>query len=111
MCSTDFASGINSVGAALASIACIMGNLIGSLRNVTIALALLFIIVGGIKFITSSGDPEKAASAKQTVTWAIAAIVLAVAFWILIKIILGDIFGFPGLGGDNIPLYDQLPNP
>ncbi len=62
-------------------------NLMFSLRNVTIALGLLFILVGAITLATNQGNPEKITKGKQTITWAIAAIVLAIVFWSLVAIL------------------------
>lgn len=56
---------------ALTTIACGIEKLLFTLRNITLFLSLIFIVVGGILYITSSGDPEKATKARQTVTWAV----------------------------------------
>ena len=41
-----------------------------------IILAVIFIIIGGYKFITSGGDPGKAASARSTLIYAIIGLIL-----------------------------------
>lgn len=103
---------INDPASALLPLALAATRLILALRNVVIALGILFVIVGGIKYITSSGDPEKAASAKGTVTWAIAAIVIAILLWSLLVMIL-TMFGVPlsnyGIENNFIPFFFDDP--
>lgn len=43
-----------------------------------IALAVGFVIYGGVLYIMSSGDPEKTAKAKRTLLWAIAGTILMI---------------------------------
>ncbi len=57
-------TGINSIGNILITIAAIV--------------ATFFLVLGGIKYITSDGDPGKAQSAKQTVTYAIVGLAVAI---------------------------------
>ena len=40
--------------------------------------AVIIIVVGGIRYITSGGDPEKVSSAKRTVTYALVGLVVIV---------------------------------
>lgn len=49
------------------------------------ALAVLFIILGGIQYITSAGDPKKVETAKKTLTYAI----IGLIFIVLSQVILG----------------------
>lgn len=55
------------------------------LRNVTNilsffagVLAVFFVIYGGFKYITSSGDPQKAASGRQTLIYALIGVIVVV---------------------------------
>ena len=54
----------------------------------------LMLIVGGIKYITAGGEPEALASARKTLTFAIAGIVL-IASAFLIMVIIQTITGVP----------------
>ncbi len=64
-------------------------------------VALLMIILGGIKFLTSGGDPKQVEGARNTLTWAIVGLVLVLlSFFILnlIGFVTGvnlSTFGFP----------------
>ena len=51
-------------------------------------LAVIFIIIGGIKYITSAGSPEGVKSAKNTLTGAITGLVLAILSFFIVGFIL-----------------------
>lgn len=71
-------------------------GLFGRAVSAIIALAgiVLFImlITGGIKYITSGGDPKATEGAKNTITYAIGGLVLILLSY-LILVILGSITG------------------
>jgi hypothetical protein len=50
--------------------------------------AVIFIIIGGIKYITSSGDPSNVSSAKRTIIYAIVGVVVVVLARTLIAFII-----------------------
>lgn len=55
-------------------------------------LALIFTIVGGIMWITSSGDKEATLKAKNTVTYALVGLALGLGSFVILNII-GQFFG------------------
>jgi hypothetical protein len=57
-----------------------------------VIFSLAFLIYGGYKWITSAGDQEKLASARLTLLYAIAGLVIAFLSFTIIKAI-GDFFG------------------
>lgn len=59
--------------------------------GVGIALALLFVIIGGIKYITSQGDEGKATEARNTITNAIIGAVVIISFRVLVNLALNII--------------------
>lgn len=62
----------------------IVGNTITILLIVGVILALFFLIIGAIRWITSSGDKAKVESARNTIVAAIVGLILAfLAFFIL----------------------------
>jgi type IV secretion system pilin len=50
-------------------------------------VAFIMLIVGGFKFLTSSGDPKQAESAKNTITWAIGGLIVAIGAWFILNLI------------------------
>lgn len=63
----------------VATLACIP-NLYKQVVNISLFfagfVALIFIIIGGIKYITSGGDPKQAGAARQVITYALIGLVL-----------------------------------
>jgi amino acid transporter len=53
------------------------------------ALAVVFIIVGGIQYITSSGDPAQVKNAKNTILYAIIGLVVAAAAYAIVSFLTG----------------------
>ena len=65
-------------------------------------LALLFLVIGGIQWISSGGDKIAAAAARDRITAAIIGLIIVVATYALARVIEG-VFGIPIVGGFNIP--------
>jgi type IV secretory pathway VirB2 component (pilin) len=64
------------------------------------ALAVLFIIIGGIEFIASAGNPQRLEGAKKTLTYAIIGLVIVLLSTVILNLIAGDLVGgvFSGAG-------------
>lgn len=56
---------------------------------VGIAICLVFMIVGGIKYATSGGDQKAAESARGTITSAVIGFVVVLGFRFILEIVLG----------------------
>ena len=61
-----------------------------------LAGALIFVIISGIKYTTSSGDPNKAQEARGTLTNAIIGAIIIVSFMALANIVLA-LIGAPNI--------------
>jgi len=62
----------------------VIGNVVTLMLVFSVVLALIFLIVGGIQWITSGGDKTKASSARSRITYAIIGLVIALgAFFIV----------------------------
>ena len=57
------------------------------------ALAILFIVIGGVKYITAGGNEKQVASAKSTLTYAIIGLLLVLMSSVILKLIAGDLAG------------------
>ena len=72
-------------------------NVIPSITNTVIGLtggvALLFVIISGIQILTAYGNEEKVGTAKKTLTWALAGLVLAMLSYAIVQIIISIQFG------------------
>ena len=74
------------------SLACIpvfLGNIINIAAVLAGVATIFFIVWGGIRFITSSGDPVKVEGAKKTITYAAIGFVIIVLSFIIIKVFSG----------------------
>lgn len=90
------------------------GAIVKSALNVLLFVAfiaaLVFLVVGGIRWILSGGDKEGTAKAKGTVTSALIGLAIVLASWLLINIIL-QFFGIStGLGGIDIGTLKVKPS-
>lgn len=50
-------------------------------------LSIIFIIIAGIKFLTSSGDEKKLASATSTLTYAIIGLAVTILAFVIIRVV------------------------
>ena len=73
----------------LADIWLILAAVIEMLLRVAALAALVFVIYGGVKFITSQGESEKTAAARQTVLNALGGLVLAVSAAAVVSFVAG----------------------
>lgn len=58
-----------------------LGKMIGNIINILLyllgAIAVIMIIIGGIKYATANGDPSQVKSAKDTIMYAVIGLVVA----------------------------------
>lgn len=57
------------------------------------AIALLFIIIGGFRFIISMGNQEGIEKARQTVLYAILGLLIIFLAYLIVAYLLGDLLG------------------
>jgi len=81
--------GIDNVNgvATLKGLEGIFGNLVSASLGFAGILLFIFIVIGGFKYLTSSGDPKKTQSAQQTLTWALIGMVVLVSAYFILQLI------------------------
>jgi len=52
-------------------------------------IAVLFLIWGGLQYVTSSGNKDKAEQAKQTITYAVIGLIVIVLAGVIVDMVLG----------------------
>lgn len=57
------------------------------LTSIASGLVLIFVVIAGIKFVTSSGDPKKIESARSTITYAIIGIAVVILAFVIVRIL------------------------
>jgi hypothetical protein len=55
------------------------------------AVAVIFVIIGALKYITSQGDPQSTAKAKDTILYAIIGLVLALSAELIVTYVLNNL--------------------
>lgn len=66
-----------------------LGNLYGGALAIAGAVAVIFIIVGGIKYTLSSGDSQEVSKAKNTILYALIGLVVVMSAFVIIRIVTG----------------------
>jgi hypothetical protein len=66
----------------------ILAKVVNILSLVSGVVAVIVILIGGVKMITSSGDSNSVASARQTVMYAVVSIIIVVFAQIIVRFLL-----------------------
>lgn len=73
------------------------GNILAQVINTLLvwggAVALLFIILGGFRYIISMGNPEGVEKARNTVLYAILGLILIFLSYLIVAYLLDDLLG------------------
>ena len=72
--------------------------LINLVMGIGVALAVIFLVIGGIQYITSKGDQKAAETARQTLTNAVIGFIIVIGAFAIKTIVLGALAvnGTPG---------------
>jgi len=81
-----YQTGLPTVQASSTSLQPILQILFGIIG----ALALLFIVIAALQFITSGGDPQNVAKARQTILYAVIGLVVAVLAEVIVTFVLNN---------------------
>jgi hypothetical protein len=65
----------------------VAGKIVNFLLVLAGSLAVIFLIVGGIRYIISSGSPDGIEKAKKTITYAIIGIIVIILSYIIVAIL------------------------
>lgn len=85
----------------------VLGSLLNALQGVIVAIAVVFIVVGAIIYITSSGDEKRTEMAKKAITASMVGLAIGIAAPSFLKEIYDILGGTPtmdcaGLEGDDL---------
>ncbi len=85
----------------------VLGSFLNALQGVIVAISMIFIIVGGVFYITSSGDEERMKMAKKAITASMVGLAIGVAAPSFLKEIYDILGGKPevncaGLSGEDL---------
>jgi hypothetical protein len=70
------------------NVVCILRAVLMFILSIAFIVAVIFLVIGGFRYITSQGNEEGIEKAKGTITNAIIGIVVIVLAWIILTIVL-----------------------
>jgi hypothetical protein len=76
------------------SVAEVLTNLINWVLGFTAAVAVLFLIIGGLQYITSSGNKDRAEGAKKTILYAVIGLIVVALSFVIVAFVsrnVGDV--------------------
>lgn len=68
----------------------IVRNVVGVLSYIVGIVSVIMIIVGGLKYITSSGDSSGVSSAKSTILYAVIGVVVATLAQVIVRFVIAS---------------------
>ena len=69
----------------------LMTNVINTILLVLGMIAVIMIIIGGIRYTTSNGDPSQVKSAKDTVLYAVVGLIIAIMAFAIVNFVLASL--------------------
>lgn len=80
----------NCVKNGVATLKCVplfFGNIINGVFGFAAIAAVFFVVIAGIKFLTSGGDQEKVGQAKKTITFALVGLLVILLSFAVIRVV------------------------
>jgi len=88
----------------------IVKNVINLLLLVIGMIAVIMIIIGGIRYVTSNGDQNQITGAKNTILYAVIGLVVAIMAFAIVNFVITAFTG-GGAGGNGSPTIPATQNP
>jgi hypothetical protein len=66
----------------------VLTAILNSIILVSSLVAVIFIIMGGVKFMTSSGDPGKVKQAKDTILYAVIGLIVCALAFVIVNFVI-----------------------
>lgn len=90
---TDIAcDGLSATGAGCSGGEETVNNVVGGIVNILLFVvgvgAVIMLIIGGLRYVTSGGDAQAATSAKNTIIYSIIGLILAVAAYAIANFVM-----------------------
>lgn len=90
--SIEFERGANcptTTGGPVNQIERLIRNIVDILSTIVGIVAVIMIIIGGFKYITSAGDSNNVASAKNTIIYALVGLIIVALAQVIVRFVLG----------------------
>ncbi|HYV33379.1 MAG TPA: hypothetical protein VE973_00830, partial [Candidatus Limnocylindria bacterium] len=85
--------GLRCPGPGTSTVNGLIVTIIGWLLSISFGLAVLFLIIGGFRYITSAGNEESAEAGKKTIINAIIGIVIIILSYVIVSVIANAVTG------------------
>jgi len=72
----------------------LVGIIVDFLSIILGIIAVIILIIGGLKYITSAGEPKSVAEAKHTIVYAIIGLIIAASASLIVHLVLKTAIGF-----------------
>ena len=82
---------IECTGTAGFSLETAIGNIINTLLFITGMVAVIMIVIGGLRYVTSNGDSNQASQAKNTILYAVIGLVVAIMAYAIVNFVVTNI--------------------
>ncbi len=83
--STTNTKGQDQIITATSPISATIQILASGLLYIAAPLAVLMLVIGGLRYVTSHGDQTQAEEAKKNITWAIIGLIVIILSWAIIE--------------------------
>lgn len=70
-----------------------IGNVLNTIYGLIAIIAVVMIVIAGVKYMTSQGDPGKVAGAKNTIMYAIIGLIIVIFAFAITNFVLGALKG------------------
>ena len=71
----------------------VITGIINGVIGILGAVAAIFILIGGINYMTSAGDASKIEKAKKTILWAVIGLIIAALTFAIVNLVIVNILG------------------
>ncbi|MDO5480056.1 MAG: pilin [Candidatus Saccharibacteria bacterium] len=88
-------------GNASTDLSTVIVNIVNGIVGALGLVAVIFIVVGGVNYMTSQGDPGKTKKAKDTILYASIGLIIAVLAFAIVNFVIGNIINNSGNNNSN----------
>ena len=83
-------------------------NILSAIIGVAGLVSVVYIIIGGVQYMTSSGDASKVEKAKKTILYACIGLIVCALSFVIVNFVIGNILGQQATdGGEASSLLSQ----
>lgn len=66
-------------------------NIFSVVFAIAAVIAVLMVVIGGLNYVLSAGDPQKTARAKDTILYAVIGLTVSLLSFVIVRFVLGNL--------------------